>query len=122
MCMQQIYVHNMESCYFGSPAQIFLFLQYSWSHLETKNCALTALTLKFLSREGPPDMSSIAPPNPKSCSRSSYTQILIIGCDPALGGVLHTFWVSKHNFGEFIFEKLQMRQLDPLHTKTIKIP
>ena len=73
------------------------------SHLQTKNRAHTAATLKYSSPGVPP----IARPNRESCSRCGHTQILILGGTPgALGWVLQ-FWVAEHKFWEFLFAKLE---------------
>ena len=51
------------------------FLPYHMSHLQTKNRAHTAATLKSPSPGLTPDIPPIAPPNTESCCRCSHTQL-----------------------------------------------
>ena len=72
------------------------------------------LTLQPHSNIPPPEVPPIAHPNRESCSRCSYTQIIILrGTPEALGGVLHK-WVAKHKFWAFVFAELERGELEVL--------
>ena len=96
------------------------------SHLQTKNRAHTAATLKSSSPGRTPDIPPIAPPNTKSCCHCSYTQIILLGGAPDPRGGAANSELRNTNFRHSNFSKIL--QLAPeicrfliIHTKTIKI-